>query len=184
MSRVRTWLRANLWALVALAVLATASSWYAFAFDWQGYRDGNPTQPIEVASGGEAVYGGGTFVIEQLTVLAGDSADGRRYDVTEGTDVVIVDLGVTPRPDGDPDGFVDCDVRLLAPSPDGEREWWPESFNPTTMPEPETESFSCNIAGGPAFTYRQYFVVPADGATDAVVQITLPEELPRALRLH
>jgi hypothetical protein len=178
------WLRGNLWALIALAVLATASIWYAFAFDWQSYQDGRPTQPIEVPAGAEGELGGGDFAIERLTVLAGDSDEGRRYDVTEGTDVVVVDLRITPRPDGDPDDFIGCDVRLRAPSPDGEREWWPETSNPTTYPEPEPEAYGCDIAAGPAYTYRQYFVVPAGGAEDGVVQITIREELPRALRLH
>jgi hypothetical protein len=178
------WGRANAWALIALAVLAAASVWYAFAFDWQRYQSSNPTQPVEVASGSEAELAGGVFAIEEIRLLVGDSDEGRRYEVTEGTDVVVLDLRVTPRADGDPDDYVGCEIRYRAPSPAGEREWWPETSNPTTFPEPEPEAFGCDIAAGQAYTYRQYFVVPAGGADNGVVQITIQEELPRVLRLH
>lgn len=184
MRRVLRWGRANAWALIALAVLATASVWYAFAFDWQRYQNSNPTRPIEVPAGADGELGGGVFAIERVTLLAGDSDGGRRYDVARGTDVLVLDLRVTPRAGGDPDDFIGCEIRYRAPSPDGEREWWPETSNPTTFPEPEPEAFGCDIAAGPAYTYRQYFVVPAGGAAGGVVQITVREELPRALRLH
>jgi hypothetical protein len=170
--------------LVVLVILATASIWYAFTIDWQQYQDGNPTRLLDVPRGESAEYGGGTFAIDELTVVAGDSSEGREYEVTAGTDLVVVDLSVTPRADGDPDGYVSCDVRFAAPSSDGERIWWPESSNPTSYPESESEAFGCNIAGGPAYVYRQYFVVPSGGATDGAVQITIQEELPLALRLH
>jgi hypothetical protein len=179
-----TWLKSNRWVLIALVVLAAASAWYSFAFDWTRYQDGNPTRILDVPEGKQATYGGGIFSLDDLTVLPGDSPEGEQYGVADGTDLVVVDLNVTPREGGDPEDFVQCEVRLLAPSPDGEREWWPESFNPTTFPDGDPDVFSCNIAGGPAYVYREFFVVPAGGAADAVVQVTLMEELPLALRLH
>lgn len=178
------WLRANARALAVLAVLATASIWYSFTIDWQQYQDGNPTRLVDVPRGEAAEYGGGEFAIDELTVVAGDSADGRRYGVAEGTDLVVLDLTITPDPDGDDEDYVGCDIRFAAPSPDGERIWWPTSSNPTSYPEPEESTFGCNVASGPEYVYRQYFVVPAGGATDGAVQITIWDELPRALRLH
>lgn len=176
------WLRRNLWALIAFAVLATASVGYAFAFDWQRYQDRNPTQPVLVPRGESADYGGIAFALEEFTLLEGDSADGRRYGVAEGTDVVIAVVRITPDPEGDPEGYVSCEFRLRAPSPEGEREWWPESGNPTTLPEPETEGYGC-LAGGPDYVLRSYYVVPAGGAEGSNLQVTVPGELPRALRL-
>lgn len=184
MTAVRGWLRRNLWALVALAVLATVSIWYAFTIDWQQYQDGRPTSIIDVPRGKQALYGGARFSIQDMTVLAGDSDDGRQYDVTEGTDVVVLDMSVTPPDGGDPDAYLGCDVKFIAPSPDGERTWWETSTNPTSYPEPAEPVFGCNAAGGPPFIYRTYFVVPAGGAEDGAVLVTIQEELPLALHLH
>lgn len=183
MSRVTRWLRSNLRVLIVLAVLATASVWYSFTIDWQQYQDGNPTQLLDVPRGEEFEYGGGTFAVDDLIVVAGASSEGREYGVDEGTDLVVLDLAVTPREDGDPDDYVGCDIRFAAPSTDGERIWWPSS-KPTSYPEPEPTAFGCDVASGDPYVYRQYFVVPAGGAADGAVQITIQEELPRALRLH
>lgn len=184
MKRVAGWFRARVGAIVALVVLGGVSIGYSFTIDWQQYLDSRPIQHIEVPRGEQAAYAGGTFAIDDLVVIVGDSADGQRYDVTPGTDLVVLDLAITPDPDGDPDGFVGCDIRFEAPSPDGEREWWPEVSNPSTYPDPADPAFGCDVGSGPAYEYRQYFVVPAGGATDGVVQITNWEVLPRALRLH
>lgn len=184
MTRVRTWLKAHRWSLAALLVLATASVWYSLAFDWTGYQDSRATRILDVPSGKQATYGGGVFSVHELRVLAGDSDEGRSYGVAEGTDVVVVDLNITPREDGDPEDYVQCELRLRAPSPDGEREWWPETINPTSFPLGDPDVFSCNIAGGDPYVYRVFFVVPSGGAEGAYVQVTLTEELPLALHLH
>jgi hypothetical protein len=181
---VRKWLRRNVWALAALAALMTTSIWYAFTIDWQQYQDGRPTSVIDVPRDKEAIYGGVAFSIKGVVVLEGDSADSTRYEVTPGTDVVVVDLSVTPPAGGDPDDYIGCDVKFIAPSPEGDRTWWASSSNPTTYPDPEDQVFGCNVAGGPAFVYRTYFVVPAGGAKDGAVLVTLLEELPLALHLH
>jgi hypothetical protein len=179
-----TWVRANLRVLIVLVVLAAASIWYAFAFDWSDYQDSNPTRILDVPDGKQATLGPGTFSLSEVDVLEGDSPAGSGYGVAEGTDVVVVDVRVTPGHDPDPDAYLGCDVRLLAPSPDGERTWWPESFNPTTYPDGDPDVFGCNVARGTAFTYRQFFVVPAGGADDHTVEVTIPAELPRVLHLH
>ena len=179
-----TWLRANARVLGVLAVLAAASIWFAFAFDWTHYQNSHPTSIIDVPDGKQATLGPGTFSLGGAVVLAGDSPEGRTYGVAEGTDVVVVDVRVTPGHDADPDAHLGCDVRLLAPSPDGERRWWAESFNPTTYPDGDPEVFGCDVARGEAFTYRQFFVVPAGGADDSTVEIRILEELPRVLHLH
>lgn len=184
MSTRTSWWRRNLVALIAVVVLGTGAVLFAFAYDWQSYQNANPTQPVDIARGGSGELAGGTFSIGALEVLPGDTDDGRRHGITPGTDVVVLDLDITPRPDGDPDDYVLCEIRLRAPSPAGEREWWPQTFNPTTYPEPEAEGYGCDVAGGDPYRLRQYFVVPAGGAEGAHVLVTVLEELPRALRLH
>jgi len=180
----RRWLRANLWALVAVAALGTASAVYAFGFDWRDYQERNPTQPIEIARGDTGELGAARFVIDDVIVLEGDSADGRRYGVTAGTDVVVADLRITPDPEGGEDDYAFCDVVYRAPSPDGEREWWPQTTNPTSYPDPGESAFGCQVGFGPEYRIRMYFTVPAGAAEGGYVQVTTPEELPRALRLR
>ena len=104
--------------------------------------------------------------------------------VAPGTDVLIADVEVTPDPAGSEDDYVICDLYLHAPSPDGERGWWPTTINPTTYPEPESNPFSCQMGYGPAYTMRLYYTVPAGGAEGGYLSVTSPEELPRALRLY
>jgi hypothetical protein len=177
-------MRSNAWALVAVAVLGAGAVSYSLAFDWRGYQENNPTQPVDVAPREVGTLGAATFQLTSFRLIEGDSRDGQRYDVPEGTDVVVADLHIVPDPAGDPDeDYAPCDLLLRAPSPEGEREWWKVS-NPTTLPEPEGLAFGCNTAGGEPFDLRVYYVVPAGGATDAYLLVTTPEELPRALRLH
>lgn len=183
MKRVRGWLRSNVWALVVIVVCGAASVWYSFAFDWARFQNGNPTQIIDVPSGKQATYAGGTFSLAGLTILKGDSPEGRTYDVLEGTDVVVVDVRVTPRENGDPDDYISCDVRLDAPSPEGVREWWPHS-NPTTYSDGDPDVFGCDFSSGSTFTYRQFFQVPTGAADDPTVVIFALGELPLALHLH
>jgi hypothetical protein len=180
----RAWLRRNLWTVIALAVLGTASTLYAFAFDWRAYQDRRPTQPVDVARGDTGTLGAATFRLLDVVYLQGDSDGGRRYDVAEGTDVLIADVEVTPDPGGTDEDYVICDIYLHAPSPDGEREWWSTTTNPTTYPEPESNPFSCQMGYGPAYTIRLYFTVPVGGAEGGYLSVTSPEELPRALRLY
>jgi hypothetical protein len=181
---LRRWFRSNAWALLAVAVLGTGAVLYSFAFDWQNFQNRRPHEAVDVPRGEEGVLGVGTFALTDLIVLEGDSDDGRRYGVDEGTDVVIAALRITPDPEGSVDDYVTCDTWFHAPSPDGEREWWASSSNPTSYPEPEVEAYGCNVGGGPEYDLRLYFTVPAGGAEDGFVLVSLPEELPRALRLH
>lgn len=178
------WFRANRWALLAVAVLGAGSVAYSFAFDWANYQDNQPSQAVDVPRGESAAYGSGSIALEDVTVLAGDSPEGRQYGVAEGTDVVVVDLRITPDPKGSEDEYATCDIYLRAPSPEGEREWWDTSFNPTTYPEPADNGFGCNLGYGPPYDLRTYFVVPAGGAADSYVLVSSLELLPRALRLH
>lgn len=184
MSGPRGWFRSNALALVAVGVFGTGAVLYSFAFDWQNYQNLNPTQAVDVARGEIGELGPGTFELTDLVVLEGDSDDGRRYGVDEGTDVVVADIRITPDPDGDAEAYLMCDLYFHAPSPDGEREWWASSINPTTYPEPETTGYGCNIGSGPAYDLRLYYTVPAGGAEDGWVLVSSSEELPRALRLH
>lgn len=184
MTRVRGWLRGNVWALVVIVVLGTVSVWYAYAFDWANYQNHNPTRILDVPAGKQATYGDATFSLAEVSILKGDSPEGEQYGVVEGTDVVVVDVRATPPASGDPEDYLGCDIRLLAPSPQGEREWWPESFNPTSYPDGDPDVFGCNVAGGSAYTYRQFFVVPADAADDPTVSVTIRELLPLVLHLH
>jgi hypothetical protein len=181
---LRGWFRSNAWALLAVAVLGTGAVLYSFAFDWQNFRNREPHEAVDIPRGEEGQLAGGTFALTDLVVLEGDSDDGRQYGVDEGTDVVVADLRITPDPEGSVDDYVTCDIWFHAPSPDGEREWWASSSNPTTYPEPEVEAYNCNIGGGPAYDLRLYFTVPAGGAEDGFLLVSLLEELPRALRLH
>jgi hypothetical protein len=183
-SGVRRWFRSNAWALLAVAVLGTGAALYSFAFDWQNYQNNNPTQPVDVARGEVGVLGAGTFELSDLVVLEGDSDEGRRYGVDEGTDVVVADIRITPDPEGVADAYETCDLYFHAPSADGEREWWASSSNPTTYPEPEATGYGCNIGSGPAYELRLYYTVPAGGADDGWVLVSSSAELPRALRLH
>jgi hypothetical protein len=184
MTRIRSWVRANVWALIIIAIAGAASVWYSFAFDYARVQNNSPTSIVDVPNGTDAVYDGGRFSLSGLRVLTGDSAEGQHYGVVEGTDVVVVDVHVTPREDGDPDGFVECELHLLAPSPEGEREWWADSSNPTTYPDGNPDVFSCNYAGGDGYTYRAFFTVPAGGADDPTVLLFNLEALPLALHLH
>jgi hypothetical protein len=177
--------RANGWALGALAVLTAASVWWSFAWDWTSYQQHRPSQAVDVPPGGQARLGPADFALKRLVVLEGDSAQGRAFGVQPGTDVVVADLVVTPAMRRGVDDTRLCELRLLAPSPDGEREWWPATSNPTTFPEGDPGVYGCDIAGGSSYLLREFFVVPADGADgDAVLLVTVREELPRALRLH
>jgi hypothetical protein len=185
MSGVRTWLRGNRWTLIALVVLAAASVWWSLRWDWQEYQDNTPTKVIDVARGDVAAYDGGTFSLYDLVVLEGDTERGRQYGVLEGTDVVVADIEITPRPGGDPDDFVSCDIDLLAPSPQGQREWRPEVSDPTTYGPGYSGATGCNISGGPSYILRQYYVIPAGGAdVDPTLQVTILEAIPLTLHLH
>ena len=185
MTPARRWFRSNVWALVVLVPLIVGSVWFSFSTDWADFQDGNPTRILDVPSGKQATYGGGTFYLEQLRVIAGDSQEGKTYGVVDGTDVVVVDVHVTPIEGGDSDDSIGCDVHLMAPFGSGSREWWPESSNPTTFPDGDPDVFGCDIAGGPDYTYREFFVVPAGAADVApIVQVTILKELPLALHLH
>ena len=184
MSALRRWVRSNAWALLAVAVLGAGAVVYSFAFDWQNYQNLNPTQPVDVARGEVGTLGAGKFELTDVVVLEGDSVEGVRYGVEEGTDVVIADVHITPDPEGEEDDYVVCDLYFHAPSPAGEREWWASSFNPTTYPEPEDNGYGCNIGSGPAYDLRLYYTLPAHGAKDGFVLVSSPEELPRALRLR
>jgi hypothetical protein len=181
---VSAWFRSNRWALLAVVLLGAASVAYSFAFDWVNYQNYQPSQATDVARGEPGVLGNGTIVLDSVTILSGDSAEGRQYGVTEGTDVVVADLRITPDPNGSEDDYVSCDIYLRAPSPDGEREWWDTSFNPTTYPEPADNGYGCNLASGPAYDLRTYFVVPAGGAAGGYLLVSSLELLPKALRLH
>jgi hypothetical protein len=183
-SGARAWFRTNRWALLAVIVLGTGAVLYSFAFDWVNYQNRQPTQAVDIARGEPGTLGAGTIVLEDLVVLAGDSEDGRRYDVAAGTDVVVADLRITPDPDGSEDDYETCDFFLHAPSPAGEREWWETSFNPTTYPEPADNGFGCNLGYGAAYSLRTYFVVPAGGAENAYILASSEALLPRALRLR
>lgn len=184
MTRFRVWVRRNVWTIVALAVLGTASVVYAFAFDWRDHQNRNPTQPVDVPRGEVGTLGAATFQVEEIVYLEGDSDDGRRYGVAEGTDVLIAGVRVTPDPEGTEDDYVICDIYLHAPSPDGEREWWASTSNPTSYPGGEDNPFSCQMGYGPEYLIRLYYTVPAGGAEGGYLQVTSPEELPRALRLY
>lgn len=178
-------LRKNRWTLVALVVLVAVSVWWSFRWDWQHVQDSNPTKVTDVARGDHGEFLGADVTLLGLKVLAGDSPEGRAYGVAEGTDVVIADLRIDPRPAKKPDDFDSCDVVLHAPSPDGEREWGTEVSNPTTYPGTTEGAVSCNLVGDAPYVLRNYFVVPGGGAdVDPYVQITVLAELPRALHLH
>ncbi|MEO8262513.1 MAG: hypothetical protein ABI566_08070 [Pseudolysinimonas sp.] len=187
MTRVGSWFRSNLWALLAVTVLGTGAVLYSFAFDWVSFQNRQPNEAVDIPRGEPGTLGAGTIVLEDLVVLAGDSDDGRRYDVAEGTDVVVADLRITPDPEGSEDNEDDyqtCDFFFRAPSPVGEREWWQTSYNPTTYPEPEDNGYGCNLGYGEAYDLRTYFVVPAGGADGGYVLASSEVLLPRALRLH
>ena len=184
MTGVRRWLRSNTWSLLAIAVFGTGAVLYSFAFDWQNYQSHQPHEAVDVPRGEVGTLGAGTFELTDLVVLEGDSDDGRRYGVDDGTDVVIVDLHITPDPEGTEDDYLGCDTVFQAPSPVGQREWWASTSNPTSYPAPEVEAYGCNFGGGPPHNLRLYFTVPAGGADGGWVLVSLPEELPRALRLH
>lgn len=184
MSRFRGWARRNLWTSVALVVLGTASVVYAFAFDWREYQERTPTQPVDVPRGEVGTLGAARFQVEEIVYLEGDSDEGRRYGVAEGTDVLIADVRVTPDPAGTENDYVICDIYLHAPSPDGEREWWGSTSNPTSYPGDELNPFSCQMGYGPEYVIQLYYTVPAGGAVGGYLQVTSPEEIPRALRLY
>jgi hypothetical protein len=175
----------------ALAVLVAASIGWAFAWDWQNYQRYNPTAIVDVPRDAEESIDGAVFSLADLKVIEGDSDEGRRYAVAAGTDLVIADLRVSPREPRTADEIGRCEVRYHAPSPDGEREWRPALSNATTYPPQADENvFGCTVvaddefAAGEPYVWRNFFVVPAGGAVDGYLQVTVLGELPRALHLH
>ena len=175
----------------ALAVLLAASIGWAFAWDWPNYQRFNPTSVVDVPRDKQSTIDGVAFSLADLIVIEGDSDEGRRYDVAEGTDLVVADLRVTPREAREPDEVNGCDVRFHAPSPDGEREWRPASSGASTYPEQADEDvFGCqvvageDVVAGEPYVWRQFFVVPAGGAADGYLEVTIQSELPLALHLH
>ena len=175
----------------ALAVLVAASIGWAFAWDWQNYQRYSPTAVVDVPRDKQSTIDGVAFSLADLTVIEGDSAEGRRYDIAEGTDIVVADLRVTPRDAREPGEYNNCEAVYRAPSPDGEREWRPALSGATTYPDQaDDDVFGCqvvagdDVVAGEPYVWRQLFSVPAGGAADGYLEVTIPSELPLALHLH
>lgn len=184
-----TWVRSHRWALIALVVLIPATVLAALSVVWFDYTDTHTQNPTPIPSG-EA----GTWVVTRpsdatplaapptaklsLTsyeVVSWDSDTGKDVGLLEGTEAVSAIIHVDAR--SLPDDSYSCYARLLAPSPEGDREWDTASSEIDYYPSGDLHA-NCDLSDGSEFEWEAVFVVPEGVGENARLVIRDGSPLP------
>lgn len=185
----RTWWRRNWIGLVALAILAPATIAYTFSNEWGAYYSERPSQPVQLAAGEAAEFGGATWQLESAVRFGSSSAEGEAAELPDGTDLVVVQIGVQP---GEPDAAglaPGCDVKLdalSAPLSDGGavlRSWGDAGFDALDYDFDPALATYCDTEVTAPYVMEQIFLVPSGTGDDFALQLETISELPRFLHL-
>jgi hypothetical protein len=193
------WLKSHRWGVIALAVLIPASLLAAMSISWFRYTDSRSQHPVTVASGETGTYladrpspddllPGQTptpdptpqasidpadltaeISLSSYSIVGWDTDTGRDVGLLEGTEAVSAIIHVDAR--GLPLDTFGCDASLLAPGPEGDREW-PAGFTDLNyFPGGDLKS-SCDLESGDEFDWEAVFVVPEGVGDTARLVIT------------
>ena len=183
--RRRGWLRQNLLALAAVAVLLPATVAITMANQWSTALAGSPSRPVDLAAGATAEYGHSAWLVEKTDRVSASSAAGRERDLPAGTDLVIVTVRVDPVELLE-DGTAElCTARLEENGGAGlPRSWGSAAGGPITLAGPGPDLRSCSSDQTAPYTFDAEFVVPADAGDGAALSlgIGVPTEFPDYLR--
>lgn len=169
----RTWLRANRWFLIALAVLIPAAFVVSLIPRFLPYLGDQP-RPEHVELGDVVRYSGADIQLTQLEVL-----DGQTVNAPAGADVVVATFSIDVV---DPPEFTICDVTLVSDENGVEREWKSELFV-GDYDIPDYFEMSCDLSEVGRYHLQVVFAVPHGEVLDPDVQVTSSDALPRVLRL-
>lgn len=167
------WWRVNRWSLLALVAILPIAAYAVLVPRAIPYQDSRPVYE-EHALGDTVSYGGADFTLTSLDVLPG-----WRYDTGSETDLVVAIITVDVT---DPREST-CDVRLVQSVEGVERSWNDDLFAGDYDVPDEAETL-CSLSEAGEYELQQLYVVPRGVVTDPAVEVTLQEELPRALRLR
>ena len=170
------WLRRHRWSLPAAVVLLAIAILVALA---AGFFPSlaDQTRVTEVAAGSTAHYGGGT-----IRLVSRHEYTGSRYDVPDGTVLVVATIAIDPRGRPAKGGSL-CDAALVQPTAAGDRTWNAGYGGGTSYRAPLDAELNCDFARAPAYRMTAVFLVP-ESARDAQLRFSAPDQDPQVLRLR
>lgn len=152
-----TWLRANRWYLVALAVLVPVALLVALDAGWFRYVEQENGRPIAAVAGQTIEYGGSQFSLIESYRVSADTDRGEAAGLRPGTTLVSATIGVIPG-----DEPPSCEVELTDAS--GDRRWGEATYADADVTNADgTENYCSPDAEGP-YRVQVFFVVPDDAA--------------------
>jgi hypothetical protein len=177
----RAWWRRNLWGLLGIVVVLPLSAWLVFATGWFTYFDVRPTQPVNIAEGETAQFGGNTITLTSADVLDSEAAPA-------GTSIVSALVEMEPGPvdaEGNStmcilaltgaDGVGSADLGEWRALSTGDLDWRPA--------DPESAAGCDSTRAEPYLIETAYLVPDAALDLDLAVRLELLSELPRYLSL-
>lgn len=186
---MRTWLRKNVVALLAVLVLAPTTVGVVAANDWGNYLATKPSQPVEVAAEHSTRFAGTGWRVDEVKLFSGTSPEGISADLPAGAELVAVTVLVTPDQLDEDGKLPGCIARLGeygGESTTEIRSWSAEIGSPLGWEFRDDTESGCQSEREPAdlltpYRFTSYFVVPADASNDLGLQLQVAGELPRYL---
>lgn len=170
MGVVTGWLRRNRGALVAAASLALLTGVVVTGNEWWPLARATALVPIAVDAGGTAVFDD----VQWGPATAADAPDAAERGAPADTRLVVVEVPVDPGDEVAPCAFVT--LRELS----GAGRAWREA--PASIDWYDERGLCGSDEPGP-FTARVAFLIPADVVGPLGLELGLPNEFPRYLRL-
>jgi hypothetical protein len=137
----------------------------------------------DVAHGATAHYADAAFRLVERRVVTADSAEGRRSEVPEGTELVVATIRVDPGRAHSKD-LGSCDAELVQPTAGGDREWSAGTGSPARYLASSDTKSVCSLSRGPAYRYEAVFLVPRGAGAAAELRLSVLRAEPQELRLR
>jgi hypothetical protein len=184
---VKRWLRRNALALVAVAVLTPATIAVTFSTEWTSFLNTRASEPVEVAEGLAARFGGSEWRVAGSERIPSDSREGINAGLPAGSDLVTVTVEVVPDVIDAENKSSFCTVRIGEYEGSGDtarRSWADATFAAIDYRTPDGIESGCSTEITEPYTFIATFVVASDASDNLGVQLEVPDELPRYLLLR
>lgn len=172
---MRAWLTRNRWFLIALVVLIPAAVVVSILPRFLPYLESQP-RPEEVSLGEVVRYSGADIELTEFEVL-----DGREWGAPLGADIVVATLAIDVV---EPIESAYCDLTVVSVDDGLEREWDAELYPDSDYEIDDRFEQLCRLDERGSYELQTTFLVPSDGVTGPMVQLSSSAELPRVLRLR
>jgi hypothetical protein len=184
---VTGWLKRNMVALVAVAVLAPTTVAVTFSTEWNTFLSTRASEPVEVAEGLAARFDGAEWRVAGSERISAESREGTDAGLPAGSDLIVVTIEVTPGDLSADEESSSCTVRLGEYEGTGDtprRSWGDATFAAIDYRAPEGAETGCSPDITDPYTMTSTFVVASDASDNLGVQLEVADQLPRYLLLR